>query len=164
MKYVFIVCAIIACSALGHFLSQRYKKRKNFWNSLIMLSDKLVVDISFSRAKLAGVVQSFDKTYAKNLFGIRENYLAFLASKDELSKEKLFAKNTPANGEEKDFIFLFFKCLGRLDASEQTKEIENFKTRFLEMKSKADAEHKKYGSLYLKLGFIAGLFIAVLLL
>ena len=164
MKYVFIIIAIIVCSCIGWFLSQRYKKRKEFFNSLIMFSNKLSVDINFSRAKLSEVVNSFDKVYSKNLCGIKENYLNYLSSKNELVKEKLFDKNVPATGEEKDLIFLFFKCLGRLDASGQTKEIENFKTRFIEMKDKADLEYKKYGSMYLKLGFIAGLFLAVLLM
>ena len=120
MKYILILVIVAACTIFGYLLSHKYKKRRDFFNSLIMFSNKLSVDINFSRQKLAGVVESFDKTYSKNLYGIKENYLTYLASKDELSKESLFSKNSPASNEEKDLIFLFFKCqIGRASCRER---------------------------------------------
>ena len=65
--------------------------------------------------------------------------------------------------DEKDLVFMFFKALGRRDVENQTKELQGFVSRFSEVKTKCDAEQKKYGALSIKLGVVAGLFWAVIM-
>ena len=66
--------------------------------------------------------------------------------------------------DEKDFILLFLKTLGRSDVENQTKEIASFTNRFQEMRAISDTEYKKYGTLSLKLSLIAGLFFVIVLI
>ena len=61
-------------------------------------------------------------------------------------------------------IFMFFSSLGRYDAENQIKEIEEFKLKFNEMRSQAQGENKKYGGLYIKLGLMFGIMLAILLI
>lgn len=164
MKYGLIVFVFCLCCFVGYILSVKYTKRRKFFNSLIALADKLSLEINFSRERLKVLLQNFDSSNKKNLLGIDERFIDYLDKKCELTAEEIFKKADLLKAEEKDFILLFFKTLGRSDVENQTKEIQNFVSRFGEMKTQCDAEQKKYGSLSVKLGVVAGLFFAVIML
>ena len=63
--------------------------------------------------------------------------------------------------EEKSFLEIFFKTLGKFDAINQTSQLENQKVELGMLYKKADEEAKKYAPLYSKLGIIVGLVIAL---
>lgn len=163
MKYVFIVLIFCICTGIGIFFSQKYLKRKRFFSSLISLADKLSIQINFSRERLRVLIEGFDENMKKHLLGIDENFLLFLDKQTELSSEAIFKKADCLKNEEKEVVLQFLKTLGRSDVENQTKEIQGFMARFQEYKKKSDEEQKKYGSLAVKLGVIAGLFCAVIL-
>lgn len=164
MKYVLIVFIFCLCAFVGYIFSVKYMKRKKFFNSLIVFADKLSLEINFSRERLKVLLENFDSANKKNLLGIDEKFVEFLDKKIELTSENIFKKADVLKNDEKDFILLFLKTLGRSDVENQTKEIQNFVSRFNEMKTQCDTEQKKYGSLSLKLGIVAGLFWVVILL
>ncbi len=164
MKYVLIVFIFCLCALVGYIFSVKYKKRKKFFNSLIIFADKLSLEINFSRERLKVLLENFDSANKKNLLGIDEKFVEYLDKKIELTSENIFKKADVLKNDEKDFILLFLKTLGRSDVENQTKEIQNFISRFNEMKTQCDTEQKKYGSLSLKLGIVAGLFWVVILL
>ncbi len=164
MKYVLIVVVFCVCVFVGYVYSAKYAKRKKFFDSLILFADKLSLDINFSRERLKILLLNFDSKNRKNLLGIDEKFLDYLDRKSELSKEEVFKNATILKDDEKDTVLLFLKTLGRSDVENQTKEIQNFVSRFGEIKEKCDVEQKKYGSLALKLGVVAGLFGAVILI
>lgn len=163
MKYGLIVFVFCLCVFVGFLFSTKYTKRKKFFTSLISLADKIALEINFSRERLKVLVQNFDSSSKRNLLGIDEKFIDFLDKKCDLSAEEIFKKNDILKAEEKDLILLFLKTLGRSDVENQTKEISNFSARFQEIKSQCDIEHKKYGSLSLKLGIVVGLFFAVIM-
>lgn len=164
MKYVLIVFIFCLCAFVGYIFSVKYTKRKKFFNSLIVFADKLSLEINFSRERLKVLLENFDSANKKNLLGIDEKFVEYLDKKIELTSENIFKKADVLKNDEKDFILLFLKTLGRSDVENQTKEIQNFISRFNEMKTQCDTEQKKYGSLSLKLGIAMGLFWVVILL
>ncbi len=164
MKYVLIFIVFVLCTGIGYFFSTKYLKRKKFFASLISLAEKLSLEINFSRERLKVLLENFDATSKKNLLGIDENFLKYLDKNCELTSENIFSKQNCLKPDEKDTILLFLKTLGRSDVENQTKEIQTFVARFGEMKQKCDEEQKKYGSLAIKLGVVAGLFFAIILI
>ena len=94
------------------------------------------------------------------LKNFKENYLL---GKKNLEENMLFRKNICLTDDEKRTIFGFFKSLGKYDCENQIKEIEDYKKTFETSLVDAQAENKKYSSLYVKLGLMAGLIIAILL-
>ncbi|MGN1201105.1 MAG: stage III sporulation protein AB [Candidatus Caccovivens sp.] len=164
MKYLFIVFLFCICTFVGYMFSRKYMRRKKFFASLIALADKLSLEINFSRERLKVLLLNFDEASKKDLLGIDERFIDYLDKKCELSSEEIFKKNDILKQEEKDLILLFFKTLGRSDVENQTKEISSFVARFSEIKELCDQEQKKYGALSLKLGVVAGLFLAVILI
>ena len=95
--------------------------------------------------------------------GVDEGYISYLEKKDELSLQ-VFSKANCLKQDEKEFILLFLKTLGRSDVENQTKEISAYISRFDEKKEETTKEFKKYGSLSLKLSVVAGLFFTILLI
>ncbi len=164
MKYILIILVFFICLGVGYFFSMKYMKRKKFFTSLIALADKLSLEINFSRERLKVLLQNFDASAKKNLLGVDENFVKYLDKNCELTNEEIFKKADCLKSEEKDLILLFLKTLGRSDVENQTKEIQTFVARFGEIKQKCDEEQKKYGSLSIKLGVVAGLFFAIIMI
>ncbi len=164
MKYFFIGIVFCLCVFVGYIISRKYIKRKRFFESIIAFADKLSLDINFSRERLKVLIENFDLGSRKKLSGIDCAFLDFLDKKCDLSSEVVFKKADVLKEEEKDLILLFLKALGRSDVENQTKEISGFVTRFVEIKKNCDEEQKKYGTLSLKLGIVAGLFLAIVMI
>lgn len=164
MKWVLIIVLFCVCLAIGYAFSIKYKRRVQFYSALIMLAQKLDVEINFSRERLKKLIETIDEKMKRDLFGVDKNFIAYLDSEGQLDMNKLFEKCSFLKVEEKEMVFLFFKNLGRSDITGQTKEIQNFLKRFDDNLTKCTAENKKYGALCLKLGVIAGLFLAVILI
>ncbi len=164
MKYLLILFVFVICVGVGYFFSTKYMKRKKFFASLISLADKLSLEINFSRERLKVLLENFDANSKKHLLGIDENFVRYLDRNCELTNDEIFKNVNCLKPDERDLILLFFKTLGRSDVENQTKEIQTFVSRFGEIKKKCDEEQKKYGSLSIKLGVVAGLFFAIVMI
>lgn len=163
MKYVFIFFAFCLCVLVGYAVSLKYTKRRNFFQSLVDLSTKLSLDINFSRDKLKNLIENYDNSSKKFLCGVDEKFLSYLAKKEELNSNVMFKDCEFLKNDEKDLVLLFFKALGRSDVENQTKEIKNFGEKFSQIKDICEVEKKKFGGLSLKLGIVAGLFLAIIM-
>lgn len=164
MKWIIMIILFLICVALGFLFSNKYKKRMAFFSSLIILAQKLDIEINFSRERLKKLIECFDEKAKQNLLGVDKSFIEYLEKGGELTSEKLFEKNSIIRSEEKEVVTLFFRSLGRSDVENQTKEIKNSISRFEKLLSEASTENKKYGKLGIKLGFISGLMIAILLI
>lgn len=164
IKYILMAILFIIALSIGAIISGKYRKRANFFKALVLICQKLNVEISFSRERIKNLIYGFDEKTKTQLCGLTENYLAFIDKESPLDKESLFKGINFLKEEEKDLIFLFFRSLGRSDVDSQSKELKNFETRFDEMVSSAAQENKKYGSMSMKLSLVAGLAVIILLI
>lgn len=165
MKIILVGIVLLGMGYIGFGIASFYRRRKRFFDDLILLCEKLCVDISFSKENLSSIISANKASFSKDFKGVLGGYLNFLNLKEnEVSSSSLFKKQSIISSEEQESITLFFKSLGRLDASNQIVEIENFKEKFLALKKKADEENKKFGSLSLKLILLFGVLIVILLI
>lgn len=165
MKFILVGVVLVGMGYIGFGLARFYRRRKRFFADLILLCEKLCVDISFSKETLNTIVSSNLTNFSKDFKNVLERYLDFLSLKSsEVTPNLLFKNSTLISNEEQENIALFFKSLGRLDASNQVAEINNFKTKFLSFQSRADEENKKFGSLSLKLMLLFGALVVIILI
>jgi stage III sporulation protein AB len=82
----------------------------------------------------------------------------------DLNTLKSTMKSDVLREEEAQTLYLLFNALGKSDLESQKKTIENFIAGINDNYKKACDEHKKNSSLYLKLGLLFGIAIALLLL
>ena len=65
--------------------------------------------------------------------------------------------------EEKLFVDNYFLMLGRGDSVSQKGYFSSVKEKIVGLRNRAESEAKKYGDLYIKLGFLCGLLILILI-
>jgi stage III sporulation protein AB len=165
MKYLLIAIIVMGVSYIGYGISRYYRKRKRYFEDLILLSERLSVDISFSKDNLQTILKNSIDSYGNDLKSSIKGYMEFLKNNEkELSNNLIFKKSSLIKDEEKETVFLFFKSLGRLDASNQVSEINNFKIKFVSLRDDAENDNKKFGSLSFKLAILFALMIIILLI
>ena len=162
MKYIFLILLALATTFIGYMFSRKYRIRANFFQDLLFLCQKFDIEINFSRERLKNIFLSLDEKNKSSLKGIDKNFIAFIDGDSPLDKESLFKGITFLKDDEKDMIFTFFKSLGRSDVDSQSKEVKNFQARFESVAEKVNSDNKKYGSLSIKLGIVAGLLLVVI--
>ncbi len=162
MNWIILAIFAFCCIAIGYIFSLKYKKRADFFKTLVMLCQKFDVEINYSRERLKNLFLSFDEKTKKHLHGLDKNFLSYLDNATTLDEANLFKNINFLKQNEKDLILLFFKSLGRSDLASQSTELKNFEKRFEEFSTLAGNENKKYGSLSIKLGIVAGLVVVVL--
>ena len=162
MKYIFLILLALATTFIGYMFSRKYRIRANFFPALLFLCQKFDIEINFSRERLKNIFLSLDEKNKSSLKGIDKNFIAFIDGDSPLDKESLFKGITFLKDDEKDMIFTFFKSLGRSDVDSQSKEVKNFQARFESVAEKVNSDNKKYGSLSIKLGIVAGLLLVVI--
>lgn len=165
MKFILVGIILIGTAYIGYGLSHYYRKRKRFFEDIILFCDKLSVDISFSKEFLSSIISNNLQSFSNEFSQVLKVYLDYLKNNEtSLSSENLFKKTSLIKNDEKETITLFLKSLGRLDASNQVAEINNFKTKFSSFKDSAEEENKKFGSLSLKLMILLGLLVVIILI
>jgi len=162
MKFIIIALLCFTALYIGYFFSRKYRQRNQFFQAIVMLCQKFDVEINYSKERMKNIFINLDGKLKSKLFGIDNNFLAFLNQEDLLTKELLFKHISFLKEDEKDILFMFFKSLGRSDLDSQSKEIKNFLSRFESILQSTESENKKYSSLSIKLGIIASLFIIIM--
>ena len=161
IKYLALFLVVALCGYIGYGFSSFYSNRKQFFKSLELLFDKFKAEISFSQNKLLEILQSFS-SYSKDAKRYVQNFVNCLNYDKELSQENVFEGIKILNDDEKSILLTFTKTLGKFDAPRQVDQLANQKQEILNLYNKAEEDAKKYGSLYIKLGVILGLVIALI--
>lgn len=161
IKLLILIIIVILCGYIGYGISKYYLSRSKFFKSVELLFDKLKTEISFSQNKLVEILSSYQppSPEAKKLI---KNFVDCLNYDKAIEKENLFNGIKILHEEEKAFLEIFFKSLGKFDAFNQTSQLENQRLELSDFYKKAEEESKKFAPLYLKLGIIAGLVLALL--
>ena len=161
MKYVLIVVLISCCTYIGFGVSRYYKNRKDFFSDLVMLLDKLRLDINFSKEKIGDIISNFSPL-SNHFNKLRNNFLSILDT-NKFDEEVLIEGINILKDDEISCLISFFKSLGRFDIENQTRQIVSFKEEFQKFESECNQKKQKYGSLFIKLGFIIGVLISLLI-
>ncbi len=164
MKFVLIVIISAMCVFFGFVFSSKFKKRMKFFNALILLCQKLDLEINYSRERLKILIDGIDENIKRDLLGVDSNFMKILADGSECSSELLFKNLSVIKSSEKEVITMFFKNLGRSNLENQSREIKNYLSRFESLCEQASTDEKKFGKLGLKLGIISALAVFIILI
>lgn len=163
MKFVLLIIIVFICAYIGYGLSNYYNKRVNFFKDLKLLFEKIKLEINFSHLKLISILNSFSTT-SKEVDYLKKNFKKCLQENLNFNEENLFYNIKILSNDEKQLLILFLTSLGKFDVFNQSKQLENQEKELELLRKNAEDEAKKYGPLYLKLGVILGLAIALIFL
>lgn len=152
MKIFLGIILVCFSTLLGYILSAKFTFRKEFYNDFYNFNNKLKQEISFRQTTLIALVKTFSntdfnltlKSYIENsTFSFNKNYL----KKDEI-----------------EYFSNYLKTIGAGDKSSQLDFLDKSNVDILEKQKQTSDEEKKYKILYIKLSFLLGLILFVLVL
>lgn len=157
-KLLIIFLCITAATMVGFSLSKKCKQREKYFEEILLLINTLICDMKFRKDSLKILLSGFCAEKNNKLKVNILEYIDYIDSKKELNLSK---GNLSVS--EFENIKTFFTCLGTSDADTQIYELENYKQRFSDYYTLAKEKNTKYGGLYIKLGFLIGLAIGIIL-
>ncbi len=149
-----VVC-IAFCVFLGYFFSYKYTDRKNFYVNFYNFNQKLKSEVNFTKRTLISMV--------KELEGKQDGFSKVIYAKIIDEKEVIIKENY-LTIDEKNSLYNYLDGLGNSDFYTQLKILESIDGELKDKKEKSIIDEKRYKILYIKLGFLCGLAILILLL
>ena len=129
----------ILITSIGPFLSANKKKRMLVFSELYEFNEQLILTLKFSRSSMDKIASPF-------------NFVP-----------QILNGECPLSGDDAEFIRDYTLNLGKTDALSQVDYLTERKTVLKKYKEESFADYKKYSSLYVKIFFLIGVLIAVLL-
>lgn len=140
MIKILILFAVVALTtSIGTFLSANKKKRMQIFSELYEFNEQLILTLKFTRASIEKIAEPYK--YVSDI----------LNGKDLIS------------GEEGQFLKDYILNLGKTDALSQVDYLNERKLILKKYKEESYTDYKKYSSLYVKIFFLIGVMVAVLL-
>lgn len=159
MLKVLLGIAIVAFSTFcGYLLSKGYRQRKLFFAQFYEFNERFLTEIAYYRRSLGDFLSSY--TYQGEFdIVLKDFYVRLQDSKAVELSQWTFLKN-----EECIVIRDYFSMLGKGDSTSQKTYFSAIRDTLLRYQRVTSEEAKKYEDLYIKIGFLCGLFILILII
>ena len=162
IKFLFGIAMVAFTSLCGYFLARKYRQRKLFFTQLCAFNERFIGEVSYYRRPIREFAAKyvyrgeFDELLKGFFAGIEEG-----VSPIEILERKEFSF---LKEEEKRVVEDYFLMLGKGDSASQKGYFIAVKDGLASLQAEAETTCKKYADLYVKLGFLCGLLILILML
>lgn len=152
------LCAAVG-TVIGYFILRSYRREFEYHDGVCALIGELKRNIAYRRDPATSVLDAFKAESAllqKNI----EEYVRFARGKEgapEISRGFLDADGYRA-------VSGFFGGLGHSEEGTQTKELDSYLKTFETMRDQAQKKCKVQGAVAVKLGFLLGLGVGILII
>lgn len=153
MKIYLLSLIPFLCGFVGYLFSVKKNQRKNFFTGLKKLNENLINEINFSQNTIPQIL-SYD-TEINRTDTVRYVY--------ELINGENEKRLYYLDKEETDLVKQYVANLGKTDKKGQITMLRSYESKFNEYADKAEKENKRAKSLYIKVCFIFGLIIFILM-
>ena len=150
---VFIgVLLVFLTTLIANLMCQKYRDRQVFFLKLNSFHEKIKREVLYSQKSVKKILEEDD------FFDFSKILLNYLENNKFLLNLKYLRKN--------DFEFIKSYCenVGVADADSQLKYLQSVDAQVVELFNQAKEEQEIYCKLYIKLGFLIGLIILVVIL
>ncbi len=161
-KFLLGVAIIAFTTILGYLFSKKHRKRKAFFMQFHLFNERFINEISYYKRPL----QSFFSKYAyKDAFELLLSRFLYCVQKGIPMQENLLVDSEFdfLKKEEKAVVENYFSMLGKGDSASQKTYFSAQEQALSTLEKESADTCKKYGDLYVKLGFLCGLLILVLI-
>lgn len=154
-----IVCFTTFC---GYTLAKKYRRKKSFFTQMQAFNERFLGEVSYYRRPIEEFLSNY--SYEGEFFELLGEFSEELRRNGE-EKEFFsdFADYPFLTLDEKAFVRDYFSMFGRGDSGSQKAYFAAQKAALDGYKNKSVEDCRRYGDLYLKLGFLFGLAVLVLI-
>lgn len=137
IKILTSLAIIIICSLIGMICNSSLKHKAILYRQFADFNDKLILNMKYNRKCVDEILQEF-------------------------SELKEYIKEITIKGGD-SFILDYFNNVGKTDSNSQIAYLETKSVEIKEERDKKVEKYDKYGPLYLKLSFMVGILIVVIM-
>lgn len=162
-KFLFGLVMVAFTSFCGYLLARKYRQRKLFFRQLYEFNERFLTEIAYYRRPIKEFASKY--TYRGEFGELLEVF--FVRLEDEAIQENTFMDKTHfpfLKEEERRAVEDYFLMLGRGDSISQRGYFSSIKDELFSECTKAEKACKKYADLYVKLGFLCGLLLLILMI
>lgn len=163
MVEFFLGIAVVAFTTYcGYLLSKKYRKRKTFFEEFFQFNEFFLTEVTYYRRPIIEWIN--EKTYKDEFNILIYEYVRRV--KEQIPIYGIMEEDTTyvfLKTEEKSTIETYFSMIGKGDSVSQKNHFTVQRERLASWQKKAEEEAKKYGDLYIKIGFLFGLFILIII-
>ena len=162
-KFIVGVAIVAFTSSCGHFLARKFRQRKLFFKQLQEFNERFLSEISYYRRPIREFAAKY--LYKGEFNELLQDFFAMLQRNESLQSGLLDdPKYAFLKTEEKRVVEDYFLMLGKGDSLSQKGYFSSVKQSISALQSDAETTCKRYGDLYIKIGFLCGLLILILIL
>ncbi len=162
IKFLLGLAIIAFTSYCGHLLAKKYRQRKAFFKQLREFNERFLSEIAYYRRPLRDFATSY--AYQGEFGELLQSYFSRLDERSFTEKVLLETeKFSFLSEEERHTVEDYFLLLGKGDSASQRGYFSSVKERLNALEQGATTACKRYGDLYVKLGFLCGLLILILI-
>ncbi len=155
--------AIIAFTTFcGYLLSKKYRQKKLFFQQLKEFNERFLSEIAYYRRPIREFVAGF--RYQGEFNSLLEEFFSTMETRSS-NDRKVFdlPDYSFLTAEEKGIVADYFLMLGKGDSISQKEYFSSAKERLFKLQTESEKDCKRYGDLYIKIGFLCGLLILILI-
>lgn len=156
-KCIIIVLSGIAGILIGKLISKNLIIKHKYAKDVLLFCDYFKNEMVFKQTKLFSIIENYDFTSQE----LKCDLLNFLNSKKEgrpVLINKIFDTQHQMTFKE------FFQCLGRFDINTQIEILDMQRENLQDISKNLEIKVKKESALYVKLGFLFGVCVGVLMI
>jgi len=153
MKFVLGILLLFFSTIIGYFLASKYIDRKKFYNDFINFNQLLKQQILFNKRTLIEIIkeQKNDSEF-------------YLVLQNGIINKRYDANFNYLNKDDVVFFSSYLKSLGTSDIDTQIDFINKTNEILVVKFNQALEYEKKYKTLYIKMGFLIGLMLMIIVL
>lgn len=161
-KFLLGVAVVAFTSFCGYLLARKYRQRQLFMRQLCTFNERFLSEISYYRRPIAEFVRKY--TY-KDEFGEFLRIFFYSLEKNTPLFQDVLKKPEFSflQEEEKTIVGDYFLMLGKGDSASQKLYFSSMRETLSKQCREAEQTCKKYADLYVKIGFLFGLLIMILI-
>ena len=162
-KYVLCILVVAFTSVCGFLLAKKYRKKKEFYIQFSIFNERFITELSYFRRPILQFIHSY--AYKGEFLYFLNGYLEL---NDKTNTHLQFIVDNATfyflTPDEKAMLINYFSMIGKGDSHSQKSYFSSMKDLLNKAENQAIENCKKYQTLYLKLGFLFGVFIIILIL
>ncbi len=155
MNIIIGLVALFSCTYFGFNFSKKFTSRKTFYFDFNEFNKIIKNEINYSQNTLYSILKNNTNTDS-DFYKVLKNVI--------LSKEKFTSNQKYLESDELSYFKSYIEKVGSGDKFSQIKFIDNAYEYVNEKYKIASEDEKKYKKLYIKLGFLVGLIIFIVLI
>ncbi len=162
IKFLLGIAIIGFTTLCGRMLAKKYRVRRDFFKQFKEFNERFLSEISYARRPLKDFVYAY--TYQGEFQELLRDY--FQALENDYDKLRVFverAKYSFLTEEETRILENYFLMLGKGDSASQKGYFSSVSDTLSKLNANGEKDAKRYGDLYVKIGFLCGLLILILI-